>query len=68
MHRKERNPNITLKVVIKSQGKGAKENRTREELQPPFKTVNKIAVHTYLSIITSKVNGLKAPIKRHKSG
>ena len=32
MHRKrERNPNITLKIVIKSQGKRAKEKETKKD-------------------------------------
>ena len=30
------------------------------------KTSNKMAISTYLTIITLNVNGLSAPIKRHK--
>lgn len=49
-------------------GEGSKRNRTRKERQPPFKTINKAAVHTHLPIITSKADGLKAPTERHKRG
>ena len=31
--KRERNPNITLNIVIKSQGKRAKEERNKKELQ-----------------------------------
>ena len=31
----------------------------------PQKTINKMAISTYISIITLNVNGLNAPIKRH---
>lgn len=56
--------NIKLKIVLKSQGKRSREEE-REELQNKQKTINKIAVNTYLIIITLNVNGLSAPIKRH---
>ena len=41
--------------------------RGREEKRPKkqSKEINKMAVSTYLSIITLNVNGLKAPTKRH---
>ena len=61
---RERNSNIKLKIVLKSQGKRSREEE-REELQNKQKTINKIAVNTYLIIITLNVNGLSAPIKRH---
>ena len=31
--KKKRNPNITLKIIIKSQGQRAKEERNKKELQ-----------------------------------
>ena len=31
-----------------------------------LKTINKMVIKTYISIITSNVNGLNAPIKRHR--
>ena len=63
-HTKERNPNITLKIVIKSQGREQKkEKRTTKITQ---KTINKMPINTYLTVITLNVNGLSAPIKRHR--
>ena len=57
------NPNITLKIVIITR----EENKRREKnLQNNPKTMNQIAVRTYISIITLNVNGLYAPIKRHR--
>ena len=67
MKKRERNLNITLKIVIKSIRKRAKEEkRNKKELQNNQKTVNKIAVGTYPSITALNVNGLNAPIKRHR--
>ena len=66
-HKRERNPNITLKIVIKSQGEGAKEEkRKKKNCKNNQKTKYKMAISTYLSIITLNVNGLDAPIKRHR--
>ena len=31
-----------------------------------WKTSNKMAISTYLSIVTLNINGLNAPIKRHR--
>ena len=60
--RRERNPDITLNIVIKSQGKkGTKKNFKNNQ-----KTVNKMQISTYLSIITINVNKINAPIKRHR--
>ena len=42
-----------------------KRRKEKKELQNKLKTVYKVAVSTFLSIITSNVNGLNAPIKRH---
>ena len=47
---------------MSSNHKGSKkEEKNREELQ---KTINKIAISIYLSIITLSVNRLNSPIKR----
>lgn len=43
------------------------ENRKgTENLQNNQRTINKMAVTKYLSVITSHVNGLNAPIRRHR--
>ena len=58
------NSNATLKIVIKPQ-----EERTRREEKrnnkSKSKTVNKMAIRTFISIMTLNVNGLNAPTKRH---
>ena len=64
--KRERNPTITLKIVIKSQGKRAKEDRKKKNYNNNPKTINKMAISTYLSIVTLNVNGLNVPIKRHR--
>ena len=49
--------------------KGLTQSRnTREEkdLQNQPKTIKKMAMGTYISIITLYVNGLNAPTKRHR--
>ena len=62
--KRKRNPNITPKIVIKSQenkrGKGGK------HIQKKSKTINKMRKRTYIWIITLNVNGLNAPNKRHR--
>ena len=61
MQIRESNSNTTLKIVIKPQEKGRKKsNKTK------FKTVNKMAVRTYIPIISLNVNGLNSPPKRHR--
>ena len=39
-----------------------REQKGKKELQNP-KTINKMAVSTYISIVTLNVNGLNAPVK-----
>ena len=58
---------MPLKKVIKPQRKRAKE-RNREKLQKLLedKTINTMAISTYLSIITLPVNGLNHPTKSHR--
>ena len=41
------------------------EERIREKLQNNHQTSNKMAINTYLRIITMNVNGLNAPLRRH---
>ena len=66
-HKKtERKPNITLKKIIKPQGKrDQKKKRAEKNYKSNQKTSNKMAISTYLSIITLNVNGVNAPLNRH---
>ena len=69
MHTEKRgkNLNMTLNIVIKSQDKRMKEEeRKKKALQNNPKTMNKMVIRSYTSIIILKVNGLNAPIKRHR--
>ena len=38
----------------------------KKDLQNQPQTINKMAIGTYISIITLNVNGLNAPTKRHR--
>ena len=58
------NSNTTLKIVIKPQKKRTKEGKKKE--QQKSKTINKMAIRTYVSIIALSVNELNAPSKRHR--
>ena len=61
-HTKEKkNPNTILKLVIKSQEK----ERSKKTCKNKPKTIKKIVIGKYISIITLNVNGLNTPIKRH---
>ena len=46
--------------------RGENKRRREEKEQDKSKTVNKMAIRTYISIITLNVNGLNAPTKRHR--
>jgi len=59
------NPNIALKIVIKSQGKTLKEEGTKKNYTKEPKNNLKNGNSTHLSIIN--VNGLNAPVKRHRA-
>ena len=49
-------------------GKSKKNKKgTKKTSKINWKTRFKMAINTYLSIITLNVNGLNAPIKRHKA-
>ena len=52
--KKNRNPNMTLKIVIKSQEKRTKEEKNTFKNNP--KTIDKMAMRVYISIITLNVN------------
>ena len=62
---KKRNPNMPLKLVIKSQEKRTKEEGEKKTYKNKSKTVNKMALRTYISIITLNINGLNVPTERH---
>ena len=38
----------------------------KKDLQNQLQTIKKMAIGTYISIITLNINGLNAPIKRHR--
>ena len=38
----------------------------KKDLQNQHQTIKKMAIGTYISIITLNVNGLNAPTKRHR--
>ena len=65
--KRERNLNITLEIAIKSQRERAKEWKwDKLELQKQSENKEKMAISTYISIMTLNVSGLNAPIKRHR--
>ena len=41
-------------------------NEEKKDLQNQPQTIKKMAIGTYISIITLNVNGLNAPTKRHR--
>ena len=61
----KRNPNVTLKIIIKSEEKRTKEGG-KKTYKSKSKTINKMAIGTYIMIITLNVNSLNAPTKRHR--
>lgn len=61
---KERNPNISLKIVIKSQGMRVKKEKNQKELLKQPLQINKMAISTKLSTCLN-VNGWNIPIIRH---
>ena len=64
---KKSNPNTILKIDIKLRGKRTKEERRNNDLEKT-KTVNKMALRAYISIITLNVNGVNIPTKRPRMG
>ena len=64
--KKEENTSIIQKKIIKPQKEKQKEKeRNKKKYKSNRKTRFKMAINTYLSIITLYVNGVNAPIKRH---
>ena len=68
---------MQFKHNTKDSHQTTREENKREEKRPrdkgpekinknKFKTINKRAIRTYISIITLNVNGLNAPTKRHR--
>ena len=56
---------MKLKIVIKLQRKRTKQERKKNYINNQ-KIMNKIAISTYLSIISLNINGLNVPIKRRR--
>ena len=66
-HKKRKsNPNTTLKIVNKPQEKRTREGKEKKTTNNKCKTINKISIRTYTSIITLNVNGLNARTKKHR--
>ena len=65
--KREMNPNIALKIVIKSQGKTLKEEETKKNYTKEPQNNLKIDNSTHLSRITLNANELNAPVKRHRA-
>ena len=64
-------PNITFaktekKFNHKINGNHPAQKRIKEKHRLNWKTRCKMAINMYLSIVTLNVNGLNAPIKRHR--
>ena len=57
---------MPLKLVIKSQEKRTKEEGEKKTYKNKSKTVNKMAVRSYISIISLNVNELNVSTKRHR--
>ena len=63
--KRKRNPNTTLNLVIKSQ-ESKREREEKKTYENKSRTINKMAVITYISIITLNVNRLNHPNKRER--
>ena len=64
--RKEKQTSILQKKIIKMQGRNEKKKWTEKNYKNNRKTSNKMRVSTYLSITILNIDGLNAPIKRHR--
>ena len=60
------NANTKPKIVIKPQEKRTREKGKKKDQQNKSKTINIMAVRTYIPITTLNVNGQNARIKRHR--
>ena len=66
-HRKGEKTNIKLQKCINlKEREQEKKKGTEKSYKSNQKTNNKMAISAYLPIITLNVNGLNAPIKRHR--
>ena len=63
MQKTKKNPIKSLKKTNKSKGKKSREEKNKKN-KSNQKSINKMAISTYLSIITVNVNRLNAPIKK----
>ena len=59
------NSNMTLNVATKSQEKRTKEEENRPT-ETNLKQLPKMAIRTWISILTLNISGLTAPTKRHR--
>ena len=64
--KKRKSKHITHKGSHQITGEETKEERNKNVLQNNQKTINKMAISTYLPIITLNVNELYALLKRHR--
>ena len=64
--KKKKQPNISLKIDIKSWEKRTKEEGEKKTFKNKSKTINKMVIRTFISITTLNVNGLNVPTKRHR--
>ena len=64
--RKEKQTSILQKKIIKMQGRNEKKKWTEKNYKNNRKTSNKMRVSTYLSRTILNIDGLNAPIKRHR--
>ena len=65
-HSHTKQPNTTLKMVIKTQKNRTKEEGKKKTYKNKPKTIKKMAIGTYILKITLNVNGLNVPSKRHR--
>ena len=57
---------MTLKIAVMLQGKRAKKEERNNNYKNSSRTMNKMAIRTYILIIILNVNELNASIKRHR--
>ena len=58
----------TIKIKARTnKGREKEKKRAVRSYKNSQKTLNKMAIHTFISIITLNVNGLNSPIKKHTS-
>ena len=65
-NQKVENSSIVQKKNFKLQNEKQKKKGTKKKYKIHWETRFKMAINTYISIITLNINGLNAPIKRHR--